>query len=100
MTFYHGSPVKGLKHLKPRLDPRLNLKGVFVADEPFGPMMFSLLPDRAHSMVKYETKKGKFIKGKKINNYEILDSVPVNSTSQPNDGNWYEEGYFQNFFFN
>ena len=66
MTFYHGSPIKGLKHLKPRLDPRLNIKGVFVADEPFGPMMFSLLPDRAHSMVKYETKKGKFIKGKVI----------------------------------
>jgi 23S rRNA pseudouridine1911/1915/1917 synthase len=66
MIFYHGSPVKGLKYLEPRLDPRLNIKGVFVADEPFGPMMFSLLPDRAHSIIKYETKKGEFIKGKVV----------------------------------
>jgi len=40
---------------------------------------------------------GKFIRGKKINNYDILDSAPANSTSQPNDGNWYHEGYFQNY---
>jgi len=47
--FYHGSTAKGLKVLKPKMDPRLGIKGVFVADEPYGPMMFSLLPNRSKS---------------------------------------------------
>jgi len=70
--FYHGSPVKGLKVLKPKMDPRLGIKGVFVADEPYGPMMFSLLPNRSKSAINYETKKGKFIKG------EVSTSKPLN----------------------
>ncbi len=61
--FYHGSPISKLKRLEPRLDTRLGLKGVFVADEPFGPMMFALLPNRAKSTVKYVTKKRKFVEG-------------------------------------
>ncbi len=63
-TFYHGSPTPDIKVLEPRLDPRLGIEGLFVADEPFGPMMFSLLPVRAHAIVNYTTKDGKFIEGK------------------------------------
>ena len=58
--FYHGSPIKGIKVLKPKFDPRLNIKGIFIADEPFGPMIFSLLPVRAKSIVNYETKSKKW----------------------------------------
>lgn len=48
------------------MDPRLGINGLFVADEPFGPMMFALLPIRAHAMVDYTTKDGKFIEGKVV----------------------------------
>ena len=72
--FYHGSPVKGIKILKPKLDPRLGIKGIFVADEPFTPMLFSLLPNRAKSMVNSVTKNGKFIKG------EFISPLPLNET--------------------
>ena len=74
--FYHGSPVKGIKILKPKLDPRLGIKGVFIANEPFTPMLFSLLPSRAKSMVNSITKNGKFIRG------EVISPFPLN-----------EEGY-------
>lgn len=62
-TFYHGSPTSGLEVLQPRHDERLGIEGVFVADEPFGPMLFALLPARAHADVQYETKDGKFVRG-------------------------------------
>ena len=62
--FYHGSPTKGIRILKPKKDPRLGIKGIFIADQPFGPMMFALLSNRAKSSVKYETKGKKFIKGR------------------------------------
>ena len=65
-TFYHGSPTPNIKILEPRFDPRLEMEGLFVADEPFGPMMFALLPVRAHATVNYETVKGEFIKGKVV----------------------------------
>ena len=65
-TFYHGSPTSGIKVLEPRFDSRLGIEGLFVADEPFGPMMFALLPIRAHAIVDYVTKDGKFIQGKVI----------------------------------
>ena len=65
-TFYHGSPTPNIKILEPRLDPRLGIEGLFVADEPFGPMMFALLPIRAHAIVNYTTKDEKFIKGKVV----------------------------------
>jgi hypothetical protein len=64
--FYHGSPTPNIEVLEPRLDPRLGVEGVFVADEPFGPMMFSLLPERAHATVNWKTDNGKFIEGKVI----------------------------------
>jgi hypothetical protein len=63
-TLYHGSPTGGIEVLEPRHDERLNMEGLFVADEPFGPMMFALLPVRAHATVEYETKNGKFVQGK------------------------------------
>ncbi len=65
-TFYHGSPTPNIEILEPRFDQRLQMEGLFVADEPFGPMMFALLPVRAHAIVNYETKDGKFVKGKVI----------------------------------
>ena len=63
-TFYHGSPTPHIEVLEPRFDPRLDTEGIFIADEPFGPMMFALLPVRAHAAVDYTTKNGKFIEGK------------------------------------
>lgn len=82
--FYHGSPIKGLKILKPHLDHRLGVKGLFVADEPFGPMIFALLPNRAKSLVKYKHKGGKFIEGyvitpKPLNKVGWLYSVKPSS---------------------
>jgi hypothetical protein len=62
--FYHGSPTPDIKVLEPRMDQRLGIEGLFVADEPFGPMMFALLPVRAHATVNYTTKDEKFIEGK------------------------------------
>lgn len=64
--YFHGSPVPGLTVLEPKLDPRLKMNGVFVADEPYGPMMFALLPARAHAQVNYTTKEGKFIEGQVV----------------------------------
>src|SRR3989338_3483441 len=61
--FYHGSPTPDIKVLTPRLDPRLGITGVFVADEPFGPMMFALLPERLNAIVKYTVKDGNFVDG-------------------------------------
>lgn len=61
--FYHGSPSPNLTVLEPKLDPRLGIEGVFVANEPFGPMMFSLLPDRAHAVVNWKTNNGEFVEG-------------------------------------
>lgn len=65
-TFYHGSPTANIEVLEPRLDPRLGIEGLFVADEPFTPMMFALLPVRAHANVNSVTKAGKFVGGKVI----------------------------------
>jgi hypothetical protein len=65
-TFYHGSPIPNMDVLEPRLDPRLGIEGLFVADEPFGPMMFALLPIRSGAIVNYKTKDGEFIEGKVI----------------------------------
>jgi hypothetical protein len=65
-TFYHGSPTPNIEILEPKLDPRLGIEGVFVSDEPFGPMMFSLLPERAHAIVNWKTNNGEFIEGKVI----------------------------------
>jgi len=62
-TFYHGSPTPDIKVLEPKLDPRLGVEGVFVATEPYGPMIFSLLPDRAHSVVNWKTNNGVFVEG-------------------------------------
>lgn len=62
-VFYHGSPKEGISILKPCFDPRLKVKGLFIADEPFGPMMFALLPNRAKSTVKYTTKRNQFVEG-------------------------------------
>lgn len=73
MKFYHGSPQKGIKVLEPKLDPRLGIKGIFVADEPYGPMMFSLLQDRAQSIVNYKTEGGKFIEGEVISQKALLE---------------------------
>ena len=64
--FYHGSPTSNIKILEPRVDPRLGIEGLFVADEPFGPMVFSLLPVRADAIVNYTTQDGRFIKGKVV----------------------------------
>lgn len=64
--FYHGSPTPNVKVLEPRLDPRLGIEGLFVTDEAFGPMVFALLPVRAHATVNYTTKNGKFIRGKVV----------------------------------
>ena len=64
--FYHGSPTPNIKVLEPRLDLRLGIKGLFVADEPFEPMMFALLPVRARATVNYRTKEGIFIEGQVI----------------------------------
>jgi len=88
-TFYHGSRIQGLKVLEPRLDPRLGVVGLFVADEPFGPMMFALLPDRAHSVVKYDTKEGEFIKGKVTTPYPLNEEGWL-YTVQP-DSKWIRE---------
>ena len=63
MILYHGSPVGGLQILEPKFDPRLGIEGIFVSDEPFGPMMFSLLPESAKADVDYQTKDGEFISG-------------------------------------
>lgn len=65
-VFYHGSPTPNIEILEPRFDTRLEMEGLFVADEPFGPMMFALLPVRAHAIVNYETKEGRFIKGEVV----------------------------------
>ena len=62
-TFYHGSPTPNIEVLEPRLDLRLGIKGLFVADEPFGPMMFALIPVRSRANVDYMTKNGKFVTG-------------------------------------
>lgn len=64
--FYHGSPTPNIKVLKPRLDPRLGIEGIFVSDLIFSPMIFSLLPVRAHATVNLTTRGGKFIKGKVV----------------------------------
>lgn len=82
---YHGS-TKLLKILKPNLDKRLNVFGLFVSDEIYGPMAFSLLPDSSEADVIWSTKNGKFISGEittpeinesgylyEINNYNIND---------------------------
>ncbi|MDO8676126.1 MAG: hypothetical protein Q7K16_00475 [Candidatus Azambacteria bacterium] len=61
--FYHGSPTPNIKVLEPRFDPRLEMEGLFVSDEPFGPTIFALLPVRAHATVNLTTKNGKFVKG-------------------------------------
>jgi hypothetical protein len=61
--FYHGSPTPDIKVSEPRLDLRLGIHGLFVADEPFGPMMFSLLPTRTYAAVNYTTKQDTFIEG-------------------------------------
>jgi len=63
---YHGSSVKGLKQIKPFLDKRTGIKAVFLSDERFGPMIFSLLNERHNSTVNLTTKKGKFISGRII----------------------------------
>jgi hypothetical protein len=57
-TYYHGSPTADIKELEPRLDPRLNLLGGFVAPE-----LFSLMPERHKATINTTTKDGKFIKG-------------------------------------
>ena len=61
--FYHGSPTPNIKVLEPRLDPRLGIKGIFVDEESYAPMLFSLLPIRDRSNVNLTTKAGKFIEG-------------------------------------
>lgn len=93
--FYHGSPTSGIKVLEPRLDPRLNIEGIFVSDQPYGPMMFCLLPVRAHATVKYETKGDKFIKGTcitpAINNYGWLYKVEADTEiiKERRPGRWH-----------
>ena len=71
---YHGSPAKGLKILKPHFDRRLKIKAVFLSDEIFGPMIFSLLKERHSSTVEYTTRRGKFITGKVITKKPLLKS--------------------------
>ena len=51
MTWWHGSPTGGLETLEPRLDSRTGHTGVFVASDPFQPVVFSLLANRAESNV-------------------------------------------------
>jgi NTP pyrophosphatase (non-canonical NTP hydrolase) len=62
-TFYHGSPTAGIKELEPKLDPRLNLMGAFVADSPYAPELFSLMPERHKAIINTVIDNGKFISG-------------------------------------
>lgn len=62
-TYYHGSSLPNLEKLEPQVDSRLGVTGVFVSDEPFGPMLFSLLPERVKANVQYETKDNQFVSG-------------------------------------
>ena len=50
-------------HLEPQTDPRSGLTGLFVSDEPFGPMVYALLPSRAEASVSYRTNGDRFIHG-------------------------------------
>ncbi len=72
MPYYHGSPTKNLKILKPHYDKRLNIKAVFFSDEPYSPMRFALLKQRHTSSVNLTTKKGKFVSGKVLTQYPLL----------------------------
>ncbi len=83
--FYHGSPTPNIQILEPRFDKRLGITGLFVADEPFGPMIFSLLPERFNSTVNYSTKDGKLVEGSvktsKINQEGWLYEVDLDDNS-------------------
>lgn len=73
-TYFHGSPNGSIEILEPRLDPRLGISGVFVADEQFGPEIFSLLKDRPNSVIKYVVEDGMFIKGGIFSPSDLNDS--------------------------
>lgn len=72
--FYHGSQRKGLEVLHPQLDKRLGIRGVFLSNEPFGPMVFSLIKDRSKAHVEYKTQGGRFMDGKIIAPFELNDT--------------------------
>ena len=73
--FYHGSNKKGIMVLRPKLDKRTGIKGVFLSDNKYGPMVFSLLRNRAKSSVDLKTKNNKFITGK------LISDLPLNQES-------------------
>ena len=79
--YYHGSPTYITGNLEPRFDNRLNLVGLFISEDKYGPSMFSLLSDRANSSLNYETYLGKFIRGtvttKAINNFGWLYTLTI-----------------------
>jgi hypothetical protein len=70
--FYHGSPNPRIKILRPRLDPRTGITGIFVAADIYAPYAFSLSPIRHKSTVNLKTVGGKFVSGK------VVSPVPLN----------------------
>ena len=72
--FYHGSPTKGIKVLEPRLDPRLNMKGVFLTHYIESAILFSLLSKRHKASMETVTKNGRVTK------LIVRSKIPLNPT--------------------
>ncbi len=71
--YYHGSSRKGIKTLRPRYDPRTKIKGVFLSEHAFAPMIFALLKNRAKANIHYTTHKGTFVFGRVISPTPLLE---------------------------
>jgi hypothetical protein len=83
---YHGSPTPNIKILEPKLDKRLNIKGIFVSKNKYAPMAHALMPERYNTNLNYTTKNNKFINGTidskvSLNEKGYLYTIELNNPS-------------------
>ncbi len=73
MKLYHGSPKK-LDVLKPKLDSRTGVKGVWLTDIKEHAMIYALLENSSKTNVEWRSHKGKFTGADVESKEHIFDS--------------------------